>query len=196
MKRICLVAVILVLASFAAGAQTQYNLKGKDLPSSRRVTTTLRAVFPIYLGTGTLVDSPDYGFPGAAGLVKNFTFGIEPLGLRFAAKGSPLESNLALRYTYVGMGAYAPKLHAGYLGFPFRVACKVGRSGKVFANASIDLLLTRNALTELPLNPLRASMEGGISWGALGLWTGLGLTPVFQTGNTAKTLSFGIVVEI
>ena len=198
MKRICFVAVILALASFAAGAQTKYDLRGKDLPSSRRVTTTLRAVLPVYVGVSALVDSPGFSFPTtASGVVKSIAFGLEPVGLRFSAKGSPLESNIALRWQYMGLGAYSDsRMYATYLGVPLRVACRFGSSGKIFATASADLLLTRQDRFAQPLNRWRASVEGGISWGSWGIWTAYGLTPLLQNGGAANTLTFGIVVEV
>lgn len=97
------------------------------------------------------------------------------------------------------------KLHANYLGAPVRLTLGSGRF-KIFAGASAEYCISghtkykrpkhRTTATDL-FNPFRATVEGGIDFGATSLFVSYGLTPLFpETLSDAKTLTIGIIAGL
>lgn len=97
------------------------------------------------------------------------------------------------------------KIHANYFGIPFRAGLQFG-SSKVYVGASIEMLTggytkykqPKNRITAKDLfNPIRATVEGGFSYGGLGVFVSYGLTPLFQESlSDAKTLTFGLLLGL
>jgi len=97
------------------------------------------------------------------------------------------------------------KIHASYFGIPLRVGFNIGRA-TVYAGASAELLTngytkykrpkTRTQAKDL-FNPFRATVEGGFSWGNLGVFVMYGLTPLFPDSlSDARTVTFGLTLGI
>lgn len=169
-------------------------------------------------------------------LFQNFTYNLEMAGLRLYSRGFPLEANLGIRWSFMDFslantgisffssngtesGNYIPapiidpaydgtksKIHASYIGVPFRVSVKLGADVKLFAGITGEYLVKgytkyRNPSVRTTANglfsPLRASVEAGLSYSGWGVWAGYGLTPLFQPDcSNARTLSFGLVLGL
>ena len=95
------------------------------------------------------------------------------------------------------------KVHATYFGVPLRVGLDFG-SSEVYVGASVEMLTggyakykrpkTRENVKDL-FNPVRATLEGGFTYGGLGIYVQYGLTPLFSPElSDAKTLTFGILL--
>lgn len=176
MKRILSILAICLLAFVSAplcrAAEGDEDL---TLKSGQRVNTWLHIVLPAYAGTAVISDT--YGLH----------LGFEAAGLRFSSRGSGLEGDAGVRFTFINF--FQPNVSAPYVGIPVRAAYKFNRWWKVYAGVSGDILMGKS-----DLNRYRASVEGGGSWHGIGLWVSYGLTPFFQpTENQAGTLSFGLV---
>lgn len=98
------------------------------------------------------------------------------------------------------------KFHASYFGFPLRVGLKFGRT-KVYAGASAEFLTEGYTKYKRPkyreqikgaFNPFRATVEGGFSYGNLGVFVMYGLTPLFSDAMyvQANTLTFGLILGL
>lgn len=97
------------------------------------------------------------------------------------------------------------KLHATYIGLPVRLGVSFGKA-TIYAGGSIEYLVNGFAKYKRPkhktqmkelFNPIRATVEGGFSYGNLGLFVQYGLTPFFaQDLSDAKTLTFGIILGL
>lgn len=97
------------------------------------------------------------------------------------------------------------KLHATYFGLPVRLGVNFGRA-TFYAGASIEYLVNgfakykhpKNKMQMKPLfNQIRATLEGGFSYGNLGVFVQYGMTPLFaQDLSDARTLTFGILLGL
>jgi hypothetical protein len=179
MKR-CLAILALSLtallsAPFCRAADGDEDL---TLQTGKRVNTMLHVVLPAYAGAAVIPDS--FGLH----------LGLEALGVRFTSRGSGLEGDAGLRFTWINFFRQDNgNVSAPYLGIPVRAAYRFNRWWKVYAGVSGDVLLGNSAL-----NRYRASVEGGLSWHGFGLWASYGLTPFHQPSDSpAGTVSFGLV---
>ena len=98
------------------------------------------------------------------------------------------------------------KIHASYFGVPLRVGLNFGKA-KVYAGASAELLTggytkfkrpkTREKMEGM-FNPFRATIEGGFSYGSLGVFVMYGLTPLFSDKMYAQanTITFGLLLGL
>ena len=97
------------------------------------------------------------------------------------------------------------KIHASYFGIPLRVGVNLGKVS-VYAGASAELLTGGYTTYKRPryreqcrevFNPFRATVEGGFSYGSLGVFVMYGLTPLFQESlSDARTLTFGFLLGL
>lgn len=97
------------------------------------------------------------------------------------------------------------KLHASYFGLPVRLGVNFGKA-TFYAGASVEVLTNGFAKYKHPksktqmktlFNPVRATIEGGFSYGFLGVYVQYGLTPLFaQNLSDARTLTFGILLGL
>lgn len=97
------------------------------------------------------------------------------------------------------------KFHASYFGAPLRIGLKFGNA-LVYAGASAEFLTEGYTKYKRPkyreqikgaFNPFRATVEGGFSYGNLGVFVLYGLTPLFrQDLSDARTLTFGILLGL
>lgn len=97
------------------------------------------------------------------------------------------------------------KIHASYFGIPLRVSLNFGKA-TIYGGASIEFLVNGFAKYKQPktktqmkdlFNPLRASVEGGFSYGNLGVFVQYGLTPLFPADlSDARTLTFGLLLGL
>ena len=97
------------------------------------------------------------------------------------------------------------KIHASYFGIPLRVGVNLGKVS-VYAGASAELLTGGYTKYKRPryreqcrevFNPFRATVEGGFSYGSLGVFVMYGLTPLFQESlSDARTLTFGFLLGL
>ena len=97
------------------------------------------------------------------------------------------------------------KIHASYFGIPLRVGLNFGKA-TLYAGASAELLTGGYAKFKRPkdrqqirevFNPFRATVEGGFSYGNLGVFVMYGLTPLFQESlSDARTISFGLLLGL
>lgn len=118
----------------------------------------------------------------------------------------------ALGYVFVPIAEETPsynydksKIHANYFGIPLRVALHYGHA-TVYAGASAELCTGGYAKYKRPksrtqigevFNPVRATVEGGFSYGLLGVYVQYGLTPLFRESlSDARTLTFGLVLGL
>jgi hypothetical protein len=95
------------------------------------------------------------------------------------------------------------KIHATYFGIPLRVGLDFG-SSEVYVGASVEMLTGGYTKYKRPknrqnakdlFNPVRATLEGGFTYGGLGIYVQYGLTPLFSPElSDAKTLTFGILL--
>ena len=93
------------------------------------------------------------------------------------------------------------KVHGTYIGIPVRFIYNIDKV-QLHLGASAEYLIkgytkyknppTRNDLPNL-FNSFRATVEGGITYGIIGLYANYGLTPVFNTElSNANTLTIGL----
>lgn len=97
------------------------------------------------------------------------------------------------------------KIHASYFGIPLRVGLDLG-SSEVYVGASVEMLTGGYTKYKRPknrqnakdlFNPVRATIEGGFSYGGLGVFVMYGLTPLFQESlSDARTLTFGLLLGL
>ena len=97
------------------------------------------------------------------------------------------------------------KLHANYFGIPVRVSANFGKA-TIYGGASVEYLINGFAKYKQPVskmqmsslfNRFRATVEGGFSYGNLGVFVQYGLTPLFrQNLSDARTLTFGILLGL
>ena len=158
-------------------------------------------------------------------LPRSFMFGIEVVNVnfRFGAVGL----SLGVRYTYMDLTfqnnyttidmagnpmTIAPtatngkksKIHATYSGVPARLSLNFGKAS-IYAGATLDVLLDGYAKYKQPktrykvpvFNRFRGTVEGGFSYGNLGVFVMYGLTPVFDSDlSDAHTLTFGLLLGL
>lgn len=97
------------------------------------------------------------------------------------------------------------KIHANYFGVPLRLALNYSRF-TVYVGGSAEVLVgsytkykfpkTRQEITGL-FNRFRATVEGGFSYGNLGLYVQYGLTPVFsEMLSDARSVTIGILLGL
>ena len=97
------------------------------------------------------------------------------------------------------------KIHASYFGIPIRFSLNYGKA-TIYCGASIEYLVGGFAKYKQPkvktqmkelFNPIRASIEGGFSYGNLGVFVQYGLTPLFPADlSDARTLTFGLLLGL
>lgn len=97
------------------------------------------------------------------------------------------------------------KIHASYFGVPARLSLNVGKF-TVYAGASAEFLINGYSKYKRPknrtqmkpaFNQFRATVEGGASYGNIGVFVIYGLTPLFpQDLSDARTLTFGILLGL
>lgn len=97
------------------------------------------------------------------------------------------------------------KLHANYFGIPARVSLNFGKA-TIYGGASAEYLVNGFAKFKQPKNKMqmnnlfnrfRVTVEGGFSYGNLGVFVMYGLTPLFrQELSDARTLTFGILLGL
>jgi hypothetical protein len=97
------------------------------------------------------------------------------------------------------------KIHATYFGVPLRLSLNFGKA-TIYGGASIELLVNGFAKYKQPkvktqmkelFNPIRATVEGGFSYGNLGVFVQYGLTPLFPADlSDARTLTFGLLLGL
>lgn len=95
------------------------------------------------------------------------------------------------------------KIHASYFGVPLRVGLDLGKV-MLYAGGSIELRTNGYTKYKKPkyrqdakdlFNPIRATVEGGFTYGGLGIFVMYGLTPLFQESlSDARTLTFGLTL--
>ncbi len=97
------------------------------------------------------------------------------------------------------------KIHASYFGVPVRVGLDFGRA-EVYVGASAEFLTGGYTKYKHPkyrqkvegvFNPFRATVEGGFSYGNLGVFVMYGLTPLFREElSSARTFTFGLLLGL
>ena len=97
------------------------------------------------------------------------------------------------------------KIHASYFGIPVRLSLNFGKA-TVYAGGSVEFLTNGYAKYRSPkskaqmkdlFNSFRATVEGGFSYGNLGMFVQYGLTPLFPASlSDARTLTFGILLGL
>ena len=97
------------------------------------------------------------------------------------------------------------KIHATYFGIPARLSLNFGRA-TIYAGGSVEFLVNGFAKYRAPkcktqmkdlFNSFRATVEGGFSYGNLGMFVQYGLTPLFPADlSDARTLTFGILLGL
>ena len=96
------------------------------------------------------------------------------------------------------------KFHASYFGIPLRVGLDLGKV-MLYAGGSIELRTNGYTKFKRPkhregandlFNPIRATVEGGFTYGGLGVFVMYGLTPLFSDTvyAQANTLTFGLTL--
>ena len=140
----------------------------------------------------------DFTFKNSAQTMrkKDMYSGSYSTGEHWAWWPVPIESEAA---KYDGKKS---KIHASYFGVPLRVGLDFG-SAEVYVGASIEMLTEGYTKYKRPrdrqkakdlFNPVRATVEGGFSYGNLGIFVMYGLTPLFSPDlSDAKTLTFGLL---
>ena len=104
-----------------------------------------------------------------------------------------------------GYNGAKSKIHASYFGIPMRLSLNFGRA-TVYAGGSVEFLTNGYAKYRSPksktqmkglFNSFRATVEGGFSYGNLGMFVQYGLTPLFPASlSDARTLTFGILLGL
>lgn len=107
--------------------------------------------------------------------------------------------------TATGYDGRKSKIHASYFGIPARLSLNFGRA-TVYAGGSVEFLTNGYAKYRSPknrtqmkdlFNSFRATVEGGFSYGNLGMFVQYGLTPLFPASlSDARTLTFGILLGL
>ena len=104
-----------------------------------------------------------------------------------------------------GYNGAKSKIHASYFGIPMRLSLNFGKA-TVYAGGSVEFLTNGYAKYRAPksktqmkglFNSFRATVEGGFSYGNLGMFVQYGLTPLFPASlSDARTLTFGILLGL
>lgn len=107
--------------------------------------------------------------------------------------------------TATGYNGAKSKIHATYFGIPARLSLNFGRA-TVYAGGSVEFLVNGYAKYRSPksktqmkdlFNSIRATVEGGFSYGNLGMFVQYGLTSLFPADlSDARTLTFGILLGL
>ena len=171
--------LLLFSCPLLCGAQETDGAEDLTLESGKRITPSLRAVLPFYVGASFPVDVP-FGQSAA------FSFGIEALGLRLSARSSNFDTTAALRFSGMCFGAGR---NVFYLGIPLRLAYKVGRASKVYAGASAEMSLGKSR----EFSRFVGAVEGGVSFYGFGLRASYTVTP-FAGGSRA--VSLGLLIGL
>ena len=97
------------------------------------------------------------------------------------------------------------KIHASYFGIPARLSLNFGKV-TIYGGASAEILVNGYAKYKRPknrtqiksaFNEFRATVEGGFSYGNLGVYVQYGLTPLFPADlSDARTLTFGLLLGL
>ena len=97
------------------------------------------------------------------------------------------------------------KIHASYFGIPARLSLNFGKAS-IYAGGSFEFLVNGFAKSRAPksktqmknlFHQFRATVEGGFSYGNLGVFVQYGLTPLFPADlSDAKTLTFGLLLGL
>ena len=129
---------------------------------------------------------------------ENSSYTIRPEGNSYVPKLITAELDL----TYNGKKS---KLHTNYFGIPVRLSLNFGKA-TIYGGASVEYLINGFAKYKQPVskmqmsglfNRFRATVEGGFSYGNLGVFVQYGLTPLFrQNLSDARTLTFGILLGL
>ena len=134
----------------------------------------------------------------------DFTFANSALTIRSAGNNYYIPSLIEIETPkYDGKKS---KFHASYFGFPLRVGLNFGKA-KVYAGASAEFLTEGYTKYKRPkdrqqikgaFNSFRATVEGGFSYGNLGVFVMYGLTPLFSDAMYAQanTLTFGLIMGL
>ncbi len=139
----------------------------------------------------------------------DFTFSNSEYTIRPLKNTYTLEDNYTLYpidFEAQNYDGKKSKFHASYFGFPLRVGLKFGKT-TVYAGASAEFLTEGYTKYKRPkyreqikgaFNPFRATVEGGFSYGNLGVFVMYGLTPLFSDVMFAQanTLSFGLILGL
>ena len=112
MKKIIVIAAAALMA-LAPAVHCRAQESGKDedltLKTGKRINANMQVILPVYFGASTLTGI-DYRGPWAGTgygnfldtkLYQNFCFGIEMIGLRLSSRNSPVEANMALRWSFM-----------------------------------------------------------------------------------------------
>ena len=171
--------LLLFSCPLLCGAQETDGAEDLTLESGKRITPSLRAVLPFYVGASFPVDVP-FGQSAA------FSFGIEALGLRLSARSCPVEATTALRFSGMCFGSGR---NVFYLGIPLRVAYKVGRASKVYAGASAEMSLGKSR----EFSRFVGAVEGGVSFYGFGLRASYTVTPF---AGDSRAVSLGLLIGL
>lgn len=170
-----LATIIAALSLFALSSAAQDNTEVEPAPDESKIESSLRIAFPMHFGLSAVV-APTYKGPWASTgydnflatqMYRNFTYCIEPVGVRFYSKKSPFEFGLGLRFSFMDYclqnpaisfhpvgGSYVPydisdeqpsydgtksKVHASYVGVPLRIFFKAGKA-KLYTGLSAEYM--------------------------------------------------------
>ena len=142
----------------------------------------------------------------------DFTFKNSDISMGQMTATNPADGTQYSYYTPYVISKYIPnydfkksKIHASYFGIPVRLSLNFGKA-TVYAGGSVEFLTNGYAKYRAPksktqmkglFNSFRATVEGGFSYGNLGMFVQYGLTPLFPASlSDARTLTFGILLGL
>ncbi len=192
--------------NFAWTTLTNINYKGdwagSDLAGFLNFDTGRNFVYGLQLIDVNIHYGALYLSAGLRWTFMDFTFkdnqtSIKQVGNSFVPYRIPTEiSNYDYRKS---------KIHSTYFGLPVRLGVNFGKA-TFYAGGSIEYLVNGYAKYKRPVsraqmkalfNPIRATVEGGFSYGILGVFVQYGLTSLFaQDLSDARTLTFGILLGL
>ncbi len=203
---------------------------GFNLFSTDRVESNLRVLFPMYFGLSTMFNDNSKVLESI--LYKNFYYSLELANLRFSSRRRHIETSFGIRFTFMDYalnntditfrkdagGIYQPfpiiaenskydgsksKIHATYVGVPFKLAYKAGR-GRVYIGASADYLINGYTKYKKPayrenandlFKRFRATVEAGFSYGIIGVFANYGITSLFPDDwSGANSFTVGLAI--
>ena len=142
----------------------------------------------------------------------DFTFKNSDISMGQMTATNPADGTQYSYYTPYVISKYIPnydfkksKIHASYFGIPVRLSLNFGKA-TVYAGGSVEFLTNGYAKFRSPksktqmkdlFHQFRATVEGGFSYGNLGMFVQYGLTPLFPASlSDARTLTFGILLGL
>ena len=132
----------------------------------------------------------------------DFVFENPDVTIRPESTGYVPVSITSIEPTYNGKKS---KIHANYFGVPVRLSLNFGKA-TIYGGASAEYLVNGFAKYKQPqskmqmntlFNRFRVTVEGGFSYGNLGVFVMYGMTPLFrQELSDARSLTFGILLGL